>query len=481
MRWVTRCDRVGRARLVRIGALALAVALAGCAGGVPPLPPASAPDRTAAPSAPEPVPRDSISALVERAAERERASSIPLDEAPPVAAARGRLVRVVLGVARGETALSATGGWRLFERDGESVLAHVAAGETWHLQQRDDRVRGVRGVRSGGEGGGAAALATAWRGGVLVARPDGDEALLRWSGRRYRGDILLTPTDSGLLVVNRLPIEEYLRAVVAGEIGPRTAAEHAAAEAQAVAARSYTWVKLGGGASRAFDVVATVLDQVYGGVEAETAVADAAVRTTAGLVLTFGGRVVNAPYHSACGGSTAEAPDIWRTSGEPYLRRVSDLVPGTSRPYCDIAPRFRWTTTFTGDELDRLADRYLAQYGGAPGGALGGVRGVRVAALTPAGRAAALAFETGRGRFDVRANDFRFVLRKGGELLNSTWVELEVDAAGDGIRLLTIRGRGYGHGVGMCQWGAIGRARAGLDFRSILSTYYPGTQLRRAE
>lgn len=402
---------------------------------------------------------------------------MPLDDAPPSPgpAAHGRTVRVALGVAHGETGLSATGAWRLLERDGESVLARVTAGDGWRLEQRGDRLRAVReGVREG-------PLSTAWRGGLLVARPDAEGALLRWGGRRYRGDLLLTPTDSGILVVNRVPIEEYLRAVVAGEIGPRTAAEHAAAEAQAVAARSYTWVKLGGGAARGYDLVATVLDQVYGGVEAETPVADAAVRLTAGLVLVYGGRVVNAPYHSACGGSTAEAPEIWRTGGEPYLRRVSDMVPGTSRSYCDIAPRFRWTTTFTGDELDRLADRYLAQFGGAPRGPLGGVRSVRVIATTSSGRAAGLAFETGRGRYDVRANDFRFLLRKGGEILNSTWIEMEAVTAGDGVGTLTIRGRGYGHGVGMCQWGAIGRARAGFDFQSIISTYYPGTQLRRAE
>ena len=314
-----------------------------------------------------------------------------------------------------------------------------------------------------------------------MARPDGEGSLLRWAGRRYRGELLLMPTDSGILVVNRILVEEYLRAVVAGEIGPRTPAEHAAAEAQAVAARSYTWVKFGGGASRGFELVATVLDQVYGGVEAETAVADAAVRATTGLVLAYGGRIVNAPYHSACGGSTAEAPEIWRTGGEPYLRRVSDAIPGTSRAFCDIAPRYRWTATFSGDELDRLADRYLAQFGGAPAGGLGGVRSVRSTGTTPSGRTAGLSFETGRGRFDVRANDLRFVLRKGGEILNSTWIDFDAEPGGGALRALTIRGRGYGHGVGMCQWGAIGRSRAGYDFRTILATYYPGTQLRRAE
>ena len=316
---------------------------------------------------------------------------------------------------------------------------------------------------------------TASRSGAAVATPD-NGAILRWGGRRYRGSLLFIPTDTGLLVVNQLSLEQYLRAVVAGEIGKRTEAEHAAAEAQAVAARSYAWVKMGGNGARPFDVVATVLDQVYGGVEAESPVADAAVVATAGMVLTYGGRVVNAPYHSACGGTTAEPPDVWKSGTEPYLRRVSDRMPGSQRSWCDIAPRYRWTTTFTGDEVERLVTRYLANGNSVR------VRGATVNGLTPGGRAAGLSFETSRGRLEARGNELRFVLRKGGELLNSTWVELEAHQGDDGmLDGLTVRGRGYGHGVGMCQWGAIGRARAGQDLRAILSAYYPGTQLRRAE
>ncbi len=447
----------------RRGALLLLAFAIACSGGVPrPAEPSAAPPIGARP-APEPVPRDSIDALIERTAERDRTSSVPLDEAPVNIPEGGRRIRVALGVARGETSLSSTGPWRLTEAGG-SMLARVATDVTWRIEQRGDRVRGIQG-----------SLITASRSGAAIATPD-NGAMLRWGGRRYRGALIFIPTDTGLLVVNQVPLEQYLRSVVAGEIGKRTEAEHAAAEAQAVAARSYAWVKMGGGPSRPFDVVATVLDQVYGGVEAESPVADAAVSTTAGLVLTYGGRVVNAPYHSACGGTTAEPPDVWKSGTEPFLKRVSDRVPGTQRSWCDIAPRYRWTTTFTGDEVDRLVSKYLAN------GATVRVRGAMVNGLTPGGRAAGIAFETSRGRLDARGNELRFVLRKGGELLNSTWVELEAHVGGDGtVDGLTVRGRGYGHGIGMCQWGAIGRSRAGHDVREILAAYYPGTQLRRVE
>lgn len=448
---------------VRRGVVLLLASLAACSGGVPrPSESTVTPTRGVTP-APEPIPRDSIDALIERSAERDPVTSVPLDEAPVNIPEGGRRIRVALGVAKGETSLSSTGPWRLTESGG-STLARVATDVTWRIEQRGDRVRALQG-----------SLITASRAGAAIATPD-NGAVLRWGGRRYRGALVFIPTDSGLLVVNQVPLEQYLRSVVAGEIGKRTEAEHAAAEAQAVAARSYAWVKMGGGGPRPFDVVATVLDQVYGGVEAESPVADAAVVATAGTVLTYGGRVINAPYHAACGGTTAEPPDVWKSGTEPFLKRVSDRVPGTQRSWCDIAPRYRWTTTFTGDEVERLVSKYLAN------GAAVRVRGASVDGQTPGGRATGIAFETSRGRLDARGNELRFVLRKGGELLNSTWVELEAHMGGDGtVDGLTVRGRGYGHGIGMCQWGAIGRARAGQDAHAILAAYYPGTQLRRVE
>ena len=110
------------------------------------------------------------------------------------------------------------------------------------------------------------------------------------------------------------------------------------------------------------------------------------------------------------------------------------------------------------------------------------MRSVAIDGHTPSGRVAALWIETDRGRFRLRGNDIRYVLRSsGGELLNSTYFSPEPVSSPDGaLSRLTIRGLGYGHGVGMCQWGAIGRSRAGQDFRTILRTYFPGTIVARA-
>jgi stage II sporulation protein D len=118
-----------------------------------------------------------------------------------------------------------------------------------------------------------------------------------------------------------------------------------------------------------------------------------------------------------------------------------------------------------------------------PGNTPGVVRDVGVAARTASGRVAAISVTTDRGNFVLRGNDIRYVLRQpGGSLLNSTDFSATIDRARDGaISVLTLRGKGYGHGVGMCQSGAIGRARSGQDFRTILRTYYPGTAVGPAE
>lgn len=300
--------------------------------------------------------------------------------------------------------------------------------------------------------------------------------MVSWNAKRYRGDLVFHAGDSGIVVVNRLPIESYLRGVVPLEIGTNQVADGAAVEAQAVAARSYAYARLAGGARR-YDLLATVSDQVYGGADAERPLSDAAVASTAGLVLTYGGRPVSAPYSSTCGGSTAEAGEVWRSGGEPFLQRVSDRIPGTERYYCDISPRFAWTRRYTRSTLAKSLDRYLERYVAVPAGGRGRVRSVEVESRTESGRVGVLAVTTERGRYLLRGNDIRFVLRTpAGEILNSTYFSVEQEHARDGtLGGLTLRGHGYGHGIGMCQWGAIGRARAGQDYRAILRTYYPGT------
>ena len=128
---------------------------------------------------------------------------------------------------------------------------------------------------------------------------------------------------------------------------------------------------------------------------------------------------------------------------------------------------------------DQAARAYLRQYAEEGGRSVSHVRGLSVESRTPSGRVARTVFLTDAGAQAVRGNDVRSVLRTvGGEILNSTYFSVSSETARDGSLVrVVLRGNGYGHGVGMCQWGAIGRARAGQTARAILAAYYPGTSV----
>ncbi|GJG84895.1 hypothetical protein tb265_00760 [Gemmatimonadetes bacterium T265] len=404
----------------------------------------------------------------------------------------GRVVRVGLAFGARGAEVTATGPWVLADAQG-AVLAHAAAGSAWAVEARGGRVRAT----------GAAGAATPWIDGPLVARPErADDGFVRYAGRHYRGALWLHAAGGGVTVVNRVPAEEYLRGVLPLELPTERPGDLPAVEAQAVAARSYLYTRVAEFMPRAaavaraaapYDLRATVEDQLYGGVGAEQPTADRALLATVGLVLRYDGAVVSAPYFSACGGSTADPAEVWGAERAPYLGRVSDSVPGEDRAYCDIAPRAHWERAWDADALDAVLARYLRRYaapGDARGGALGVVRAWQAGERTGSGRTASVAVTTDAGRFVLRGNAVRFVMRSplgresapGTDILPSTYFSAAVTSGDDGrVLRLVLRGRGNGHGVGMCQWGAIGRARAGQDFRRILQTYYPGTTVDAVE
>lgn len=379
-----------------------------------------------------------------------------------------RNIRVALVVPQPK--ISGTREFSWFQFDGQrTLLARARRGEEWRVEVGGLGGRQVRALRPDG-------VPTGWVG-SLIARPQDASGLMTVNGKRYRGQIVVSAPDGGLNVVNHVGLEDYLRGVVAMEMGKRGRGDSAALMAQAVASRSFAYLRLA--ARGEFDVRSSVLDQVYGGVDVENAEASAAVDATRGLMLRYQGRVADALYHSTCGGSTAEPPEVWRTAGVAYLQRVSDRIGETNRYYCDAAPRFRWTRTLTSTQLTDGVAQYLKAYAAVPSGGPGAVRHVSAQGKSASGRVAAVEIETERGAYSVRGDDIRFVMRApGGEMLSSTYFSVEPEYSSDGLLdRVTLRGQGYGHGVGMCQWGALGRARAGQSFRQILATYYPGTSV----
>jgi stage II sporulation protein D len=440
-------------------ALAALTLLAACGGKTPPEREPGAPP-SGVPAEP-PLPTDN-------AAEQPAPPPGENAEAPKIADfASGRAVRVALHTSTPRVTISGTGPWRLYDSDGASLLVKGDAGDAWTIEADHGKLRAVRTAND----------RTARRDAPFVARPARSGALVTVNGRSYRGEIAVRIGKDGLVVVNRLSLEDYLRGVVPLEIGRRGPEERAAVEAQAIAARSYALAHLRTDAARTYDLLSTVSDQVYGGVEAETPLSDAAIASTRSLVITWQGRVIAAPYSANCGGRTADADEVWHQGTSAYLQSVSDRINRSGdRFYCDIAPHFRWTRTFTKKELSAALEKNLRAY--VPvNGEIGAVTDLRIDHRTPSGRVGTLVLVTDRGEYSLRSNEIRFVLRApGSEILPSTMFSLDMERDGDGrVTVLTVTGSGNGHGVGMCQWGAIGRARAGQNARTILATYYPGT------
>jgi stage II sporulation protein D len=280
--------------------------------------------------------------------------------------------------------------------------------------------------------------------------------------------------------VNRVGVESYVAGVVGPEIGPRRSDELAAVLAQAIVSRSFAIRNRGRWDAFGFDAYADTRDQVYLGVAVETPQAWDAVRKTAGQVLKYNGDVIDAYFHSTCGFTTAGVDEAFATArARPYLRPVSDAR-GGGHYYCDISPRFRWREEWDGSKLRAILSRTLPTVTPLSGDGMQRITDVTISRTTRSGRVGELRIVFERGDIRIPGPDVRSVLRPEAErLLSSAAFQLTVTKGNGEVTRLVAAGAGSGHAVGMCQWGAIGRARAGAEYREILSTYFPGTKIER--
>jgi stage II sporulation protein D len=308
-----------------------------------------------------------------------------------------------------------------------------------------------------------------------------DGADFQLQQRGYRGRLQVLVGSSVLQAVNHVPLEAYLPSVVASEMPASW--PQAALRAQAVAARTYALRQRKPAA--AFDVSATVSSQVYKGVEAETPSTRQAVVSTRGQVLMFGPGLANTVFHSSAGGSTENSGDLW-SQQLPYLVSVPD--------FDQHSPVHAWQLRLEPEQLQKAF------------GEIGGAQRIDVLATSGSGRVLQARVTGPAGTLVLTGAQLRSRLG-----LKSTLVRFEVlapelaalpalpplmpqaaepgGAAEPAIRpdqvpvqlpppsLLAI-GRGFGHGVGMSQWGAQGMANRGQSYEQILHHYYRGTELR---
>lgn len=276
---------------------------------------------------------------------------------------------------------------------------------------------------------------------------DGD-AGFRFDGTAFRGSVRLIARGDLVRVVNVLPLEDYLRGVVPAEMHASWPLE--ALKAQAIAARTYTLASLD--PSSDWDICATIDCQVYRGRDAEDPRSDLAIEETVGLVLTYGGAFARTYYHADSGGAVASSLEVWGRRA-PYLVAIRD-VPASS-------PHRRWRVRLDADAIRRSAD--------AAGAAVGEVARLRVVSLSESGRATSVEVAGTAGSAVLSGAQLRDALRSWG--LKSTRFRMVGD--------LVAEGDGWGHGVGMSQYGARALAASGYAHWQILGFYYPGTALQR--
>ncbi len=273
--------------------------------------------------------------------------------------------------------------------------------------------------------------------GVPGARP------LKVNGMVVRGDVVAVLQPAGVLLVNVLPLEDYLVGVLGSEM-PRSFPIEAL-KAQAVAARTYALQKKLEQYGQPFHLGSSVISQVYGGLKAEDPRTREAVEATRGLVLTFDLQPIEAYFHSSCGGRTE--------SGAQALGRDLPYLKPVSCP-CAALPSSQWSMALSNDQLK-------SALGGKPAG-------MKVEGRTATGRVTRVHYAPNRS---LDAVTFR--QRLGYTKLKSLQFQMKATSTG-----WMIHGQGFGHGAGMCQWGAKVLADKGEDFRQILSHYYPGTELQ---
>jgi len=293
----------------------------------------------------------------------------------------------------------------------------------------------------------------------------------KYGEKTYRGGWAVLSTDSGLAIINAVPIEDYLKGLVPHEIGKLKPEEIEALKAQAVAARTYAYRHIGSRKSQGFDIYADVRDQVYNGKEGEDSLANIAIMATAGLVLKYEGNTIEAYYHSTCGGKT-ESAEIWGQEGKPYLQPVSDSAEG--RVFCELSRYMKWEEKYSRAELVEMFQKNAADARADKIFPFSKIQQISITERFPGGRVKKLAVSTDKGSFEVFGDRTRRLFTREGKFLPGLF--FDISQSGD---TFTITGSGYGHGIGMCQMGTRARAREGQTFEEILKVYYTGVSIEK--
>jgi stage II sporulation protein D len=296
---------------------------------------------------------------------------------------------------------------------------------------------------------------------VLVKKisitPQKESDFIPVNGKVYRGRILLIQREpEKVQVFNELGLDDYVRGVLGVETAQGWSLE--ALKVQAIASRTFALRNLSRHAADGYDVCAQTHCQVYGGKNSEYALTNQASDATAGLVMLYRGAPVNAYFHACCGGSTEDAEGVWEGPGQPYLKAIGCR-------WCIPCPRFTWRTIVPDSDIQaKLA---------AGGYRIGRLKRIQILKREKSGRVSQLRIIGNKGKATLRGNAFRLLV--GPDKVRSTLWSV-MSHKGDSWLFI---GNGWGHGVGMCQWGSKFMADKGKSAQHILRYYYRGITIEK--
>ena len=289
------------------------------------------------------------------------------------------------------------------------------------------------------------------------------------NGKKYRGRIKIFINSYQIKSVNQISLEDYVKGVMTKEMPLGKGNEnYAALKAFSICVRTYAYSKIKEDKDF-FDIYPDTRDQVYGGVDGETVLTNKIVDETKGQLLFYDDEPAVMFYHSTCGGYTEDAKNVFIKEDFPYLRSIKD---GTE-PYCKISPRYEWIENYSEPDLiDRLFKVKLIESKGFK------LSDMKIKSRFNSGRVNELDIIINDGQeiqktISLIGNLIRSIIRSsdGKSILKSTLFNIRINEKMD----LVITGRGSGHGVGLCQWGAIGQSKIGINYQEILNHYFPGT------
>lgn len=347
-------------------------------------------------------------------------------------------IRVALSQDAGRVTVTSARGFRLGLPSGDRVDSSVTISRQGHELHVNHKP--VRGNRIHIQGNGEALH-------VTLESPGSKRR--QWA---VNGGLEITGQRSGLVVVNRVALEEYVAGVVGSEVNPDWHEE--LLKTQAVAARTYVLHKKLENEKQPFDVHAGVQDQVYAGRDHVNDAVRGAVEKTRGQVITYEGRPIFAAYSSTAAGPTEDAANVWAKE-LPYLQ-------GVECPFDQESPHYEWRVAIPFDTVEAQLRK--------EGYPLGWLATLTPYSMTKAGRVNEVRILHSAGELIVTGQDLRRIL--GYSTLFST--QFHIDRIG---REVVFSGKGAGHGVGLCQWGAKEMAELGYRYQAILQYYYPGTEI----